>query len=75
MLYCISEHKVFFFKPIKKYTQIVIPVVTMATEEYEAILPKPVNYFNIVNGNSINPIQILTIHVLLTSNLQICFKN
>lgn len=73
--YGISEHNDLFLRPIKKYTQIVIPVITIANVEYEAILPKPVNYFNIVNGNSITPIIILTIHVLLTSNLQIFFKN
>lgn len=47
----------------------------MAIVEYEAIFPNIVKRLSIVNGNSINPNIILTIHVLLILSLQIFLKN
>lgn len=45
---------------MKKYTQTEIAVTIIAIDEYYAILPNIVNFFNIVNGNSNTPNIIFT---------------
>lgn len=60
---------------MKKYTHTEIAVIIIAIDEYYAILPNTVNFFNIVNGNSNTPSKIFTIYVLFTVNLHIVLKN